>query len=176
MTRQPVSHRGCWHKINGKATNTGIKLHSPRTGNPFPGTASPQTAPEATITASVTDYQPWHLPTAPPAAPTPCCIPRYHNAGSTFLLHNLRHTSHKTTFSPSPYNPEPSNPADANDGPLSLPGQARCIAAGFSQRQSSGHVQTTVVVRHCPAEVLMVTHRTHSTKRPVGCASQLLSP
>ncbi len=34
--------------------------------------------------------------------------------------------------------------------------QARCIAAGFSQRQSSGHVQTTVVVRHCPAEVLMV--------------------
>ena len=46
MTRQPVSHRGCWHKINGKATNTGIKLHSPRTGNPFPGKASPQTAPE----------------------------------------------------------------------------------------------------------------------------------
>ena len=95
---------------------------------------------------------------------------------STFLLHNLRHTSHKTTFSPSPYNPEPSYPADANDGPLSLPGQARCIAAGFSQRQSSGHVQTTVVVRHCPAEVLTGIHRTHSTKRPGGCASLLLSP
>ncbi len=90
--------------------------------------------------------------------------------------HNLRHTSHKTTFSPSPYNPEPSCPADANDGPLSLPGQARYIAAGFFQRQSSGHVQTTVVVRHCPAEVLTGIHRTHSTKRPVGCASQLLSP
>ncbi|MCN3164231.1 hypothetical protein MLU45_26330, partial [Escherichia coli] len=64
------SQEGCWLKINGKATNTGIKLHSPRTGNPFPGTASPQTAPEATITTSVTDYQPWHLPTAHPAAPT----------------------------------------------------------------------------------------------------------
>ena len=50
------------------------------------------------------------------------------------------------------------------------------IAAGFSQRQSSGHVQTTVVVRHCPAEVLTGIHRTHSTKRPGGCASLLLSP
>lgn len=99
MTRQPVSHRGCWHKINGKATNTGIKLHSPRTGNPFPGKASPQTAPEATITASVTDYQPWHLPTAPPAAPTPCCIPRYRSVGSTFPLiifvtHHTKPLSH----------------------------------------------------------------------------------
>ncbi len=51
--------------------------------------------------------------------------------GQHFSPHNLRHTSHKTTFSPSPYNPEPSCPADANDGPLSLPGQARYIAAGF---------------------------------------------
>lgn len=115
-------------------------------------------------------------PSSCPPAPPPCCIPRYHNSGSTFPPHNFRHTSHKTTFSPSPYNPEPSYPADANDGPLSLPGQARCIAAGFSQRQSSGHVQTTVVVRHCPAEVLTGIHRTHSTKRPGGCASLLLSP
>ncbi len=70
---------------------------------------------------------------------------------STSEPHNLRHTSHKTTFSSSPYNPEPSCPADANDGPLSLPCQAWCIAGGFSQRQSSGHAQITAVVRHCPA-------------------------
>ena len=176
MTRQPVSHR---RAVGSKSTE---RPPTPELSSTVPALAIHS---GNGITANCSGGNHYslcnglsarHLPTAPPAAPTPCCIPRYRSVGSTFPPHNLRHTSHKTTFSPSPYNPEPSCPADANDGPLSLPGQAGYIAAGFFQRQSSGHVQTTVVVRHCPAEVLTGIHRTHSTKRPVGCASQLLSP